>query len=60
MDDRIVDAAAGLESPLLRSLDAIHLVTAQSLGHDLAGMVVYDRRLATPARHHRLVVWTPR
>jgi len=30
----------------MRSLDAIHLAAALSLGRDLAGMVTYDRRMA--------------
>jgi uncharacterized protein len=59
MDDGIVAAAAALGPPSLRSLDAIHLATAQVFGHHLAGFVVYDRRLAAAARHHGLTVWSP-
>jgi hypothetical protein len=44
---------------VLRTLDAIHLATAVSLGHELAGMVVYDRRLARAARDAGLTVWAP-
>ena len=43
----------------LKTLDAIHLATALSLGHHLAGMIVYDRRLADAARHHGITVWAP-
>ena len=59
MDDGILGSAAALQSPSLRSLDALHLATAQSLGHHLAGMVVYDHRLATAARQLDLTVWAP-
>jgi hypothetical protein len=31
-----------------------------SLGHDLSGIVVYDRRLADAARGAGLTVWAPR
>lgn len=58
-DDRILNAALAIEPPQVRSLDAIHLATALSLGHHLSGMVVYDRRLADAARHHGLTVWAP-
>jgi predicted nucleic acid-binding protein len=58
-DDRILNAAIAVEPPHVRSIDAIHLATALSLGHYLAGMVVYDRRLADAARHHGLIVWAP-
>ena len=59
MDDGIVAAAATVGPSGLRSLDAIHLVTAQSLGHHLAGMVVYDRRLAHAARGCGINIWAP-
>ena len=58
-DDRILTAAINCEPPELKSLDAIHLATALSLGHHLAGMVVYDRRLADAARHQGITVWAP-
>jgi len=58
-DDRILSAAITCNPPELRSLDAIHLATALSLGHRVAGMFVYDRRLADAARHHGLTVWAP-
>ena len=58
-DDVLLAAASRLEPPSLRALDAIHLATAMSLGHELAGMVAYDRRLAGAARHAGLTVWAP-
>jgi predicted nucleic acid-binding protein len=50
IDDRVLAAAAALEPAELRSLDAIHLATALSLGGDLGVMYVYDERLADAAR----------
>ena len=44
IDERVITMAAGLEAPGLRSLDAIHLATALSLGDSLAVLVSYDRR----------------
>ena len=49
LDDDIYDAAAELEPAGLRSLDAIHLAAAQSLGGDLDGIATYDKRLAAAA-----------
>jgi predicted nucleic acid-binding protein len=59
-DDGLLATAARVEPKLLRALDAVHLATALSLGHDLGGMVVYDRRLAGAARNAGLTVWSPR
>ena len=59
VDDGIIAAAAAIKPAGLRSLDALHLATAHTFGHHLAGMVVYDRRLAAAARDHALIVWAP-
>jgi predicted nucleic acid-binding protein len=59
VDDGIVAAAAAIKPAGLRSLDAIHLATEQAFDHHLAGMVVYDRRLAAAARDHGIAVWAP-
>lgn len=58
-DESLFAAAAATDPPVLRALDAIHLATAISLGHELAGIVVYDRRLAGAARRAGLTVWAP-
>lgn len=50
IDDAVVTAAAGLDPPDLRSLDAIHLATALSLGTELGLFVAYDRRLIEAGR----------
>jgi predicted nucleic acid-binding protein len=34
----------------VRSIDAIHLVTAQALGRDLAALVSYDQQMIDTAR----------
>ena len=43
------EAAATLEPTLLRTLDAIHLAAALTLGDELEGIVAYDERLAQAA-----------
>ena len=47
----VLEAASRLPDPALRSLDAIHLATAQAVfGDDLTAFVSYDRRLLDTAR----------
>jgi uncharacterized protein len=50
LDEAILDAAAELGPPELGSLDALHLATAVSLGHDLERVYCYDERLTVAAR----------
>ena len=59
VDRRILRSAAALAPPGLRSLDAIHLATALSLGQDLDGIVTYDQRLSDAAIGADFVVWAP-
>lgn len=49
LDDALYEAAAALEPASLRSLDAIHLAAALSLGRELAGVATYDLRMAEAA-----------
>lgn len=49
VNDRVLDAAGALQPPEIRSLDAIHLATAQLLGEDLSRVVTYDDRMAQAA-----------
>jgi predicted nucleic acid-binding protein len=49
VNDRILNTAGALRPPALRSLDAIHLATAQELGDSLSALVTYDDRMATIA-----------
>ena len=58
-DDVLLAAATRLEPSSLRALDSIHLASALALGSELAGMVVYDRRLAEAARNAGITVWAP-
>jgi len=55
----LVSRAAHIDPPGLRGLDAIHLAGALSLEPDLAGMVLYDKRLADAAGKAGLTVWAP-
>ena len=47
--DRILEVAGALQPPELRTLDAIHLATAQVIGSDVAQVVTYDVRMAAAA-----------
>ena len=60
VDEEILDEAARLEPRSLRSLDAIHLASALSLGRGLGVVVTYDRRLEDGARRSGLRVLAPR
>jgi predicted nucleic acid-binding protein len=54
-------ARAGDLDPLeLRSLDAVHVAAAESLGTDLGMVVAYDQRFLDAARELRLPVASPR
>lgn len=45
----LIDQAADLGEPALRSLDALHLASALSLGAGLSAFIAYDRRLVAAA-----------
>ena len=60
IDADIRRAAADLSDPGLRSLDAIHLATALSLGERCGAFFAYDDRLIAAARAHGLTVTVPR
>lgn len=51
--------AAELEPAGLRTLDAIHIASALSLGPDLAGIVTYDQRMRDAAEAHGRAVLAP-
>jgi len=56
----LLDQAARLSpSTMLRSLDAIHLASAQMIGTDLRAVVTYDARMTVAADDLGLVVATP-
>ena len=49
VSDRILNAAGSLHPVDVRSLDAIHLATAQQLGSDLSRLITYDQRMLEAA-----------
>jgi predicted nucleic acid-binding protein len=55
----LLGEAAALSPPSLRSLDAIHLATAMTLGPELEALLVYDQRLAAAATRAELPVAYP-
>lgn len=58
--DDLLDAGAGLRPAGLRSLDALHLATALSLGGDLGALIAYDARLGEAAADAGVPVLAPR
>jgi predicted nucleic acid-binding protein len=60
VNDRILNAAGLLRPTHLRSLDAIHLATAQELGDDLGALVTYDDRMASAAKQLGCRIVQPR
>jgi hypothetical protein len=58
--DRVLDAAGRMQPSELRSLDAIHLATAEQLEDELGAFVTYDERLADAAAAHGFRVAQPR
>lgn len=59
VNNRILGAAGVLLPHDIRSLDAIHLATAQQLGSDLGPFVTYDDRMAAAASGLGLRVTAP-
>jgi hypothetical protein len=60
LDDDLFERAAGIEPFTGRSLDAIHLATALSLGSDLTAVVTYDARMSAAAQLLGLPLMAPR
>ncbi len=60
LDERLLDRAGDLAPGELRSLDAVHLAAALSIGPDLAVLISYDDRLCDAARAQGLTVESPR
>jgi predicted nucleic acid-binding protein len=59
INDRILSAAGSMLPIDLRSLDAIHLATAQQLDADLSRIVTYDERMRSVADELGFTVWAP-
>lgn len=60
IDDEILNAAARLKPLELRTLDAIHVASAQALGSALGVVIAYDERLTEAARAVKLQTTEPR
>jgi uncharacterized protein len=59
VNDRVLNLAGTMQPAELRSLDAIHLATAERLGSDVSELVIYDERLAEAARQRGYRVSSP-
>ncbi|MEQ6324289.1 type II toxin-antitoxin system VapC family toxin [Mycobacterium canetti] len=59
VDNRVLDLAGGLPPFELRTLDAIHLATAQRLGADLGRLCTYDDRMRDAAEALGMTVIAP-
>lgn len=59
VDNRVLDLAGKLLPSELRTLDAIHLATAQRLGGDLGPLCTYDNRMRDAAIALGITVLAP-
>ncbi len=59
VNDRVLALAGTMEPPELRSLDAIHLATAQRVRSDISEFIIYDGRMAEAARQMGYRVSSP-
>src|SRR6266545_969431 len=55
----VMEQASTLAPAILRSLDAIHVASALSLGDDLGELVAYDDRIVAAAKGQGLAVVSP-
>ena len=58
--DPIIPAAKAIGGLTLRSLDAIHLATANSIAADVGALITYDHRMITEGKALGLPVISPR
>ena len=59
INGQVLEAAGLLLPAEVRSLDAIHLATAELLGDDLDRIVTYDARMASAAKQIGFRITTP-
>lgn len=59
LDEPLLDRASELEPREMRSLDAVHLGAALTIGSDLGVIVTYDQRLGDAARNRGISVSSP-
>ncbi|MGH8995421.1 MAG: type II toxin-antitoxin system VapC family toxin [Acidimicrobiales bacterium] len=60
VNDQVLGRAGTLSPMELRSLDAIHLTTAERIATDLREIISYDERLTAAARQRGYKVASPR
>jgi len=60
LNDRVLDEAGRLKPADLRSLDAIHLASAQQLGPSVKRIITYDERMSDAAKTAGFPVASPR
>ncbi len=60
VNDRILNAAGVLRPSELRSLDAIHLATAEEIGDELSALVTHDDRMVKAAKQLGYRILQPR
>jgi predicted nucleic acid-binding protein len=58
-DGGVLEIAAGLDDRRLRTLGAIHISTALSLGEDLGAIVTYDERMKAASEAAGIKVLAP-
>ena len=59
LDEPLLDRAGSMDQRELRSLDAVHLAAALTVGPDLGILLTYDERLGDAARDAGLPVGSP-
>lgn len=59
VDENLLDESSRVGAAAVRTLDAIHLAAALSLGDDLDALVTYDVRMADAARELGMRVESP-
>ena len=59
LDEPVLARAAAFTTPQMRSLDAIHLAAALTIGDDPDALITYDVRLARVAAQEGLTVLHP-
>lgn len=59
LDTAVLDRAALIDPPDVRSLDAIHIAAALTIADELEAIVTYDTRMAAAARGLGLPVAAP-
>ena len=58
VSEAVLDSAAMFPDPMLRSLDAIHLASAQAIA-SVTALLAYDKRLAEASRLAGITVVSP-